>query len=259
MQNFLEVKNLTKIYHQKSLFGKGRDSVKALNGISFSVKKEECFGIVGESGSGKSSLVKAILRLIDVDSGEVFFDNHSLFEKSEKEMRLLRKKMQIVFQNPYTSLNPRFRVFDCIAEGLKIFYPTMCRKDMVKKVDEMLDCVGLSSEDTKKYPHEFSGGQRQRIAIARALVLEPELLILDEPVSALDLSVQSKILELLKDIKNTHNLTYLFISHDLHVVKYFCDRLMVMEKGNVVEKGKMESVFENPQSDYTKKLLSSIL
>ncbi|WP_109317475.1 ABC transporter ATP-binding protein [Pseudovibrio ascidiaceicola] len=252
----LEARNLVREYRTKEgIFGKEHVN-RALKGISFSLERGKTLAVVGESGCGKSTLAR-ILTLIDpATSGELLIEGNPIDISREKLSKDMRSKVQIVFQNPYGSLNPRQRVGDVLTEPLMI-NTTMSPAERRDKAMEMLVKVGLGPEHFNRYPHMFSGGQRQRIAIGRALVLNPSLLILDEPVSALDLSVQAQILNLLADLQDEFNLTYLFISHDLSVVRYIADKVMVMYFGEVVEYGTRDEVFGNPQHEYTQTLFNA--
>jgi len=231
--------------------------VKAVDGISFSVKKGESFGIVGESGCGKSTASRAVLQLIRPTSGKIYFKDQELTSLPKRQLRNVRKNIQMVFQDPYDSLNPRLTVEEILEEPLKA-HKIGSKVERRKKIIEIMDVCGLNPEYIHRYAHEFSGGQRQRIGIARALILKPELVVADEPVSALDVSIQSQILNLMMDLQETLNLTYLFISHDLGVVRHFCDRIGVMYLGRMAELAETDSLFENPLHPYTKSLLSAI-
>jgi oligopeptide/dipeptide ABC transporter ATP-binding protein len=231
--------------------------VKAVDGISFSVKKGESFGIVGESGCGKSTASRAVLQLIRPTSGKIYFKDQELTSLPKRQLRNVRKNIQMVFQDPYDSLNPRLTVEEILEEPLKA-HKIGSKEERRKKIIEIMDVCGLNPEYIHRYAHEFSGGQRQRIGIARALILKPELVVADEPVSALDVSIQSQILNLMMDLQETLNLTYLFISHDLGVVRHFCDRIGVMYLGRMAELAETDSLFENPLHPYTKSLLSAI-
>ena len=242
----------------KTLFGKPKAFTKAVDAVSFDVFKGETLGLVGESGCGKTTLGRTLLRLIEPTAGKIIYNNNDLTSKSRKELRPLRKELQIVFQDPYSSLNPRITIGDAIAEPMKVhglFSNGSERKD---KVVELLEKVNLTPEHFSRYPHEFSGGQRQRIVIARALALNPSFIVCDESVSALDVSVQAQVLNLLNDLKKEFGFTVIFISHDLSVVRYISDRIMVMNKGRIEETGPADEVYFDPQSDYTKKLIASI-
>ncbi|MBI1858642.1 MAG: ATP-binding cassette domain-containing protein [Candidatus Melainabacteria bacterium] len=254
----VKVKNLTKKYPiQKGFWSKTIGHIHALNNVSLDINKGEIIGIVGESGCGKSTLGKLILRLLEPSGGEVFHNNVNIFNVTGKELRSLREKIQIVFQNPYSSLNPRMKIKDIVAEPLIVHKKCTSKKDLEAKVTEILGLVGLEKDYLDKYPHQLSGGQRQRIAIARTLSLNPEFLVLDEPVSALDVSIQAQILNLLLDLQKKLGLTYLFISHDLSVVSYIANKIAVMYLGHIVEVGSKKDIIQNPQHPYTKALLSA--
>jgi peptide/nickel transport system ATP-binding protein len=255
----LTVQNL-KVYFpaQKTFLGKPSSWIKAVDDVSFDVFEGETLGLVGESGCGKSTLGRAILRLIDATDGKVFYKGMNLLEASPPTMKSLRKDMQIIFQDPYSSLNPRITIGDAIAEPLQVHDLVTNRKERKEKVIELLQKVSLLPEHYNRYPHEFSGGQRQRIVIARALALKPSFIICDESVSALDVSVQAQVLNLLSDLKKEFGFTAIFISHDLSVVRYISDRIMVMNKGKIEEIGEAEYVYKHPQSDYTRRLIASI-
>lgn len=242
----------------KSFFGKSSTVVKAVHDVSFDIYKGEVLGLVGESGCGKTTLGRAVLNLVQTTSGSVSYQGKSITSLSVSEMRPLRKNMQIIFQDPYSSLNPRITVGDAIMEPMKVHCLYHNDKERRDRVLWLLKKVDLREEHYKRYPHEFSGGQRQRIGIARALALNPEFIICDESVSALDVSVQAQVLNLLNELKHEFGFTYIFISHDLSVVKFMSDRLMVMYQGEIVERGKAEDIYSNPQSEYTKKLINSI-
>lgn len=234
-----------------------KNVVKAVDDISFNIMRGEILGLVGESGSGKSTLGRSILQLIPATSGSVTFDNTNLTILSRQKMKIIRRRMQMIFQDPYASLNPRMSVFDTLAEPL-LYHGLATRKNVTKQVLALMDDVGLTHAAIRKYPHEFSGGQRQRIAIGRAIATKPELVIADEPVSALDVTIQAQILDLILSLVSKHNLTMLFISHDLSVVRYISDRIAVMHHGKFVELGNTEDLFNRPQHSYTKQLLSAI-
>ena len=256
--NLLEVRNLKKYYSVKSGFlNKDRRSVKAVDGINLSVKQGEILGIVGESGCGKSTLGRSILRLIEPTSGEVIFEGTNICGLKKEEMRLKRREMQIVFQDPGASLNPRLTVGEIIGEPLEVFH--ICEgKEKEERIYKLMDLVGINRAYINRFPHEFSGGQRQRIGIARALAVNPDFIICDEPVSALDVSIRAQVLNLIKELKDKLNLTYIFISHDLSVVHHICDRVAVMYLGRVVEIADKKQIYENPVHPYTKALLSAI-
>lgn len=256
--NLLEVRNLKKYYSVKSGFlNKDRRSVKAVDGINLSVKQGEILGIVGESGCGKSTLGRSILRLIEPTSGEVIFEGTNICGLKKEEMRLKRREMQIVFQDPGASLNPRLTVGEIIGEPLEVFHIRE-GKEKEERIYKLMDLVGINRAYINRFPHEFSGGQRQRLGIARALAVNPKLIICDEPVSALDVSIRAQVLNLIKELKDKLNLTYIFISHDLSVVHHICDRVAVMYLGRVVEIADKKQIYENPVHPYTKALLSAI-
>ncbi len=257
-QPLLEVKNLKKYFDIKGgVFGQTIGTVKAVDDVSLSVNKGEVLGIVGESGCGKSTTGRTILRLLEPTGGEIFFEGQDITKISNEKMRKLRRDMQIVFQDPYASLNPRHNVEKILSEPL-VVHGIGDKNERTKKVREMLEVVGLSSYHAKRYPHQFSGGQRQRIGIARALMVNPKLIIADEPVSALDVSIQSQVLNLMQDLKKAFNLTYIFIAHDLSVVKHISDRVGVMYLGRLVELATKEELYSNPKHPYTKALLSAV-
>ncbi len=258
MEKLLEIKNLTKKFPKgKDFLGKPKGFVYALNGINLDIYKGETLGIVGESGCGKSTAGRCILRLIEPDCGSVIFEGKNLLNLHTKELNSYRKDMQIIFQNPYSSLNPRMKIKDILLEPLKL-NTKLSAKEMNEKVDEILECVGLSTNIKDNFPHEFSGGQRQRIVIAKALILKPKFIIADEPISALDISIQAQIINLLRELKEKFNLTYIFISHDLRTVKHFCDRVAVMYLGEIVEMASADELFSNPLHPYTQLLLNSV-
>ncbi|MDD5621684.1 MAG: ATP-binding cassette domain-containing protein [Actinomycetota bacterium] len=255
----LEVKNLKKYFNLRSgfLFQKFTGSVKAVDDISFFIKRGETFGLVGETGCGKTTVAKVILRLVPQTSGEATYNGVNLFKLNSKEMFKIRREIQVIFQDPYASLSPRMTVGDIINEPFEI-HKIGDKRKRIKKVKELLRVVGLNPEHIHRYPHEFSGGQRQRVGVARALALTPKLLLCDEPVSALDVSVQAQILNLLTDLQKEFNLTYLFIAHDLSVVKHVSDRIGVMYLGKMVEVAKSEDLYKTPLHPYTMGLLSAI-
>ncbi len=254
----LEITNLCKSFvASKTLTGKPIKVVKAVEGVNLKIKKGETIGIVGESGCGKSTLGRSILRLVEPTGGSVVYNGQDILALNKHEMREMRKKMQIIFQDPYASLNPRMTVCELIRAPLDAFnIGTAAEK--LEKVKSIMSCVGLGEQHLHRYPHEFSGGQRQRIVIARALILNPEFVVCDEPVSALDVSVRSQALNLMVDLQKDLNLTYMFISHDLSVVKYISDRIAVMYLGQIVELADKNDLYESPLHPYTKALLSSI-
>ena len=243
---------------RKSLFGKASSYTKAIDDISFELYKGETLGLVGESGCGKTTLGRTLLRLIEPTGGKIIYNGIDLTAKKRDELRSLRKEVQIVFQDPYSSLNPRITIGSAIAEPMQVHGILSTNKQRKDKVTELLEKVNLKAEHVDRYPHEFSGGQRQRIVIARALALSPSFIICDESVSALDVSVQAQVLNLLNDLKKEFGFTIIFISHDLSVVRYISDRILVMNKGKMEESGYADDIYYNPQSEYTKKLISSI-
>lgn len=255
----LQVKNLNTWFPVgNNIFSKSREMVKAVNNVSFDVYPGETLGLVGESGCGKTTLGRSVLRLIEPTSGEITFMNTNLLSLKKLEMRKMRKDIQIIFQDPYSSLNPKMRVGDAIMEPLQVHNLFENNQQRKQKVLELLDKVNLLPTHFDRFPYEFSGGQRQRIVIARALALQPKLIICDESVSALDVSVQAQVLNLLRDLQIELNLTYLFISHDLAVIKHLSDRMMVMNKGEIVESGNPQEIYFQPKEAYTKKLIASI-
>ena len=254
----LRVEDL-KIYYPVAGSGFGKkEFVKAVDGVTFEVKKGEVFGIVGESGCGKSTLGRGVCKLENLTSGHVYLDGEDITEYNDRRMRSIRKKVQMVFQDPYASLNPRMSVFDIIAEPLLVHHLYQDKADLEKKVLDLLHRVGLDDYHANRYPHEFPGGQRQRIGIARALAVEPSLIIADEPVSALDVSIQAQVLNLLNELKHDLDLTYIFVAHDLSVVEYISDRVGVMYLGNFVEVGEKDKIYSNPMHPYTQALLSAV-
>ncbi|HYO21774.1 MAG TPA: ABC transporter ATP-binding protein [Flavisolibacter sp.] len=255
----MEVQNLSVQFPNKtSLFGKPLSFVTAVNNVSFDIFKNETLGLVGESGCGKTTLGRTLLRLIEPSSGRIIYNGTDITQLSRQQVKLLRKDVQLIFQDPYSSLNPRLTIETAIAEPMLIAGILPSAKERKKRVAELLEKVSLPSSVMSRYPHEFSGGQRQRIVIARALSLNPDFVVCDESVSALDVSVQAQVLNLLNDLKKELGLTLLFISHDLSVVRYMCDRIMVMQAGAIVESGPADDVYLRPQSGYTKSLLEAI-
>jgi peptide/nickel transport system ATP-binding protein len=258
-KKIVEIKNIRTYFPKhKSFFGKTTDWLKAVDDVTLDVYEGETLGLVGESGCGKTTLGRTILRLNEPTSGEIYFEQKNVLAYSPKEMRALRKDMQIIFQDPYSSLNPRIPIGKSIMEPMQVHNMLSSTQERKDRVLELLKKVGLEEKHFNRYPHEFSGGQRQRVCIARALALNPKFIICDESVSALDVSVQAQVLNLLNDLKREFKFTYIFISHDLSVVKFMSDRMAVMNKGKIVELGEADSIYMNPQTDYTKKLINSI-
>ena len=252
---------IVEVKHLKQYFNPGKpNEVKAVNDISFDIFKGETFGLVGESGSGKSTTGRSIIRLYDPTSGEIKFEGQDIskIKNHSKEMHVFRRQMQMIFQDPYASLDPRMKVKDIIAEGLDIHHLVNSQAERDKKVNELLRTVGLNEDHATRYPHEFSGGQRQRIGIARALAVDPKFIIADEPISALDVSIQAQVVNLMKKIQRENGLTYLFIAHDLSMVKYISDRIAVMHHGRLMELGTSDEVYNNPLHPYTKSLISAV-
>jgi len=251
-ETLLEVRNLKKHFPVRGgLFERRVGSIKAVDGVDLSIEQGQSFGLVGESGSGKTTVGKTILRLIEPTEGEIIFEGQDLCRLSESEMRQRRVDMQMIFQDPYSSLNPRMTVKRIVGEPMLIHKRAKGRA-LDDRVRELIRLVGLMEDHLYRYPHEFSGGQRQRIGIARALAVEPKMLILDEPTSALDVSVQAQVLDLLLELQQRLNLTYLFISHDLAVIRYICDRVALMYMGKILELGSVEQIFEQPIHPYTR-------
>ena len=259
MTNTENRKKLVEVKHLKQYFGSKKNVVKAIDDISFDIFEGETFGLVGESGSGKSTTGRALLRLYKPTEGEILFEGKDIANlKKGKELLEFRKEAQMIFQDPYASLDGRMKVRDIIAEGIDIHGLAKTAEERDAMVDELLETVGLNKEHANRYPHEFSGGQRQRIGIARALAVNPKFIVCDEAISALDVSIQAQIVNLLKRLQKEIGLTYLFIAHDLSMVKYISDRIAVMYRGRIVELGSAECVYNNPQHPYTKSLLSAI-
>ena len=259
LEPFLTVEKLDKKYALKNpLFGKPKHFVHAVDKVSLKVYPGETLGLVGESGCGKTTLGRSILRLIEPDSGHLFFEETNLLGLNISDLKKSRQKLNIVFQDPYSSLNPRMSIGEAIMEPMKVHKTAGNSKDRKRKAIELLEKVGLGAEHFYRYPHEFSGGQRQRIVIARALALHPKFIICDEAVSALDVSVQAKVLNLLNDLKKEYGFTYIFISHDLSVVRFMSDRILVMKDGKIIESGDADELYQNPQHQYTKQLIASV-
>jgi len=255
-QDLVEIKNLKKTFDDNFFTESTKNSVMAVDDVSFKIKEGESFGLVGESGSGKSTIAKMIVNLYKPSSGDINFDNVCITKiKNNNEMMKFRKQIQMIFQDPYSSLNGRLKVKDIISEPIKLHNPSISSNDLDDYIFDLLESVELSQQSAERYPHEFSGGQRQRISIARALATQPRLLVCDEPTSALDVSIQAQILNLLKDLQEQLNLTILFISHDLPVVRQMCDRIAVLKNGKLCEISETEMLFKNPSHDYTKELL----
>ena len=253
----IKVNNLKKYFPiTGGFFNNKLGNVKAVENVTFEIPEGEILGLVGESGSGKTTLGRSIIRLIEPSEGEIFYNNKNIINFSDAEMRKLRKDFQIIFQDPYASLDPRKKVFNIIAQGLKI-HTNMNKQEIYDKVNSTLKDVGLQEEHLNRYPHEFSGGQRQRIGIARALVLDPKFIIADEPVSALDVTIQAQILNLILELKEKYSLTILFISHDLSVINQIADRVMVMYLGHLVEVASTKNLFSKPRHPYTKSLIET--
>lgn len=253
----IDVRNLKKYFKSKGGFLKKAELVRAVDDVTFEIEEGETLGLVGESGCGKSTCGKTILRLLNPTEGELYFDGVNLFELSQREMNKMRQQMQIIYQDPYSSLDPRMTVGDTIAEPLEV-HKVMKGEEKENRVLELIEKVGLDPEHVNRYPHEFSGGQRQRIGLARALALSPKFIVADEPVSALDVSIQAQIINLMMDLQKDLNLTYLFIAHDLSVVKHISDRIAVMYVGKIVELADKLELFFNALHPYTKALLSAV-
>ncbi len=255
----LEVTDLVKHFPIKSglLIDREVDRVRAVDGVSFSVRKGETLGLVGESGSGKSTTCRVVLQLLKPTSGSVKFEGQEIAGLRRRELRPLRREMQMIFQDPYASLNPRKRIGQIVGDQLKV-QKMASGKELRARVEALLERVGLAPEHYNRFPHEFSGGQRQRIGIARALALGPKLIFCDEPVSALDVSIQAQIVNLLDDLQDELGLTYVFVAHDIGVVRHISDRIAVMNQGKIVETGDADQICEHPRDDYTKKLLAAV-
>lgn len=255
--NLVEIKNLYVEYQiNKSVLG-GKKIIHAVNGVNLKINKGEILAIAGESGCGKSTLAKALLKLEPVKSGEILFENQNIISLNKENLKEFRKQVQMIFQNPYASLNPKIKIIDILKEPLEI-NTKLTKQEILKTVKEKIKLVGLEESCLDLYPHEFSGGQRQRIAIARALVLNPKFILADEPVSALDVSIQAQVINLIKELKEKYNLTFLLITHDMSVIEYLADRVAIMYLGEVVEIGTTKEIFSNPYHPYTKALLNSV-
>ncbi|WP_066258458.1 ABC transporter ATP-binding protein [Neobacillus drentensis] len=257
-QKLIEVKNLKKYFPLKtSMFSKNKQVVKAVDDVSFHIYKGETFGLVGESGCGKSTLGRTLNRLYDPTGGEILFDGKNIANLTSKELQPYRKRMQMIFQDPYSSLNPYMNVEEIIDEPLEI-HTSLSKNERREVIIDMLEKVGLKKDDLEKFPHEFSGGQRQRIGIARALSINPDFILCDEAISALDVSIQAQVINMLEDLQSEMNLTYLFVAHDLSMVRHISDRIGVMYLGKIVEISKSEELYDKPLHPYTKALLSAI-
>ncbi|NYS32555.1 ATP-binding cassette domain-containing protein [Streptococcus danieliae] len=252
-QKLVELKNVTLTFNQ----GKSNE-VKAIDNVSFEIYEGEIFGLVGESGSGKTTVGRAILKLYDINDGEIIFADKNIDQLKGKDLYDFRKKAQMIFQDPQASLNGRMKIRDIIAEGLDIHKLTQTKEEREARVEELIDLVGLNKDHLSRYPHEFSGGQRQRIGIARALAVHPDFIVADEPISALDVSIQAQVVNLMQKLQREQGLTYLFIAHDLSMVKYISDRIGVMHWGKLLEVGTADEIYNNPIHPYTKSLLSAI-
>jgi ABC-type oligopeptide transport system ATPase subunit len=255
----LEVRNLKTYFPVRSgVLRRHVDDIKAVDDVSFSVEAGTTVGLVGESGSGKSTIGKTLLKLIPATSGEVLYEGRDILPLGEGEFRPLRRHLQMIFQDPFGSLNPRHSILEIVGEALEIHFPSLGRRERADRVSDLLRQVGLQPEMAGRYPHEFSGGQRQRIGIARALAVEPRFIVCDEPVSALDVSVQAQIVNLLQDLQQELGLSYLFIAHDLAVVEHISDHVLVMYRGHIVESAPAERIYADPQHEYTRKLLAAV-
>jgi oligopeptide transport system ATP-binding protein len=255
--SLLQVIDLKKYYYKQRLFSSEKKPIRAVDGVSLAIRKGETLGLVGESGCGKTTIGKSVLRLIEPTSGQILFGDQDILQLNRASLRKLRPRMQFIFQDPYESLNPRMKVGEIVGEGLEVHHIAR-GKEKGQRVSDILGQVGLHPQDADRYPHEFSGGQRQRIGIARAISLHPDLIVADEPVSALDVSIQAQILNLLMDLRDQFGLTYLFISHDLRIVKHISDRIAVMYRGKIVEMADGEELFRRPLHPYTRLLLAAI-
>ncbi|HCM90088.1 MULTISPECIES: ATP-binding cassette domain-containing protein [Vagococcus] len=251
----IRVENIKRYFPVKNNFGQVKTVVKAIDNVSLMINRGETLGLVGESGSGKTTLGRSILQLESIDEGQIYFENNSLIDVNKEEKKNILKKMQIIFQDPYSSLNPRMTALDLVLEPLLLQFS---KSESLEKAKAILEKVGFTEDMFSKYPKEFSGGQRQRIGIARAVVVNPEFILCDEPISALDVSIQAQVINLLIELQKDLGLTYLFISHDLSMVRYISDRIAVMYLGKIVEMGPSEKIFKEPQHQYTKRLLKAI-
>jgi len=257
--SLLEVRHLKTYFPvRSSILRRHVDDIKAVDDVSFSIEAGTTVGLVGESGSGKSTIGKTLLKLIPATSGEVLFDGTDILPMNESAFRPLRRQIQLIFQDPFGSLNPRHSIGQIVGEALEIHFPQLNRSQRQDRVAELLRQVGLQPEMAARFPHEFSGGQRQRIGIARALAVEPRFIVCDEPVSALDVSVQAQIVNLLQDLQEQLGLTYLFIAHDLAVVEHISNHVLVMYRGHIVESASADEIYANPQHEYTRKLLAAV-
>lgn len=254
----LEAKNIVKDFKEQESFFREDSFFRAVDNVSFYIKENETLGLVGESGSGKSTIAKMLLKIVKPTEGIIEFNEKNIYDFNEKENHDFKKNVQIVFQNPYLSLNPKMSLYNILSEPLEIHEPKLSLSEKKTRIEETLVKMKLPISSIHKFPHELSGGERQRIAIARSIILKPKVLILDEPVSSLDVSVQAHIINLLKDIQEKEQMAFLFISHDLHVIRHVCNRVYVMEHGKIVEEGETNRIFNNPLHRYTKKLLNSI-
>ena len=255
----LEVQNLCTWFPvHGGVFRRKVGDIRAVDDVSFSIQAGQTVGLVGESGSGKTTVGRTILKLIPPTSGSVKFNGRDILPLPERDFRPLRREMQMIFQDPFGSLNPRFTISEIVGEALEIHFPEMTRSDRSDRIAELLRLVGLQPEMMRRYPHEFSGGQRQRIGIARALAVEPRFIVCDEPVSALDVSVQAQIVNLLQDLQEQFGIAYLFIAHDLAVVEHISDHVLVMHHGKIVESASAEAIYHDPQNAYTKTLLAAV-
>lgn len=257
MDNLIEVKDLNKYFEIKDFFGRSKSVNKAVDGVSFTISRGETFGLVGESGCGKSTLGRTLIRMYEPTGGQIIFDGKDITKTKGKELTAIHKKMQIIFQDPYSSLDPNITVRDIIAEPIKVF-ENPSEEEIDARVKELLELVGLNENDMNKYSFEFSGGQRQRVGIARALSVRPDFILCDEPISALDVSIQAQVVNVLSDLQEKLGLTYLFVAHDLNMVHHISDKIGVMYLGRLVEVGDSDEIYNNPKHPYTKALLSVV-